>query len=292
MRKARLTWQGAYHHVMNRGINDLMIFDNGQLKQKFLSFVSEFSKKYSIEIFAYCIMDNHYHLILHNLSGMLSRFMQALNGAYGTYYRKISQSNGYVFQSRFKSTLIESDSYLISSIIYTLTNPCRRKMVSTPFEYHWSSIHLYFRAHKESFVNTQYVNELIQTPNNFNFLLQKQGMSEIEVSRTPVGDIYGSEKLIFSIMKGNNIHSKESDTVDFSGFQTPEKTICDFEKEYGIELKKINPKKMIGNKIRRKLLRMLREKSLMKYSEIAQLPLFLNSNLNTLRTMYKKSKSE
>ncbi len=78
-----------------------------------------------IRLFAYCIMDNHYHLVLENASDRLSDFQMLLNVQYGMYYRKMEGGKGYVFQSRFKSTLIENDSYLIQSIRYLLRNPVR-----------------------------------------------------------------------------------------------------------------------------------------------------------------------
>ena len=146
MRRARLSWQGAYHHVMNRGLNDEFIFNSNELKNGFLTLLKEKSKKLKIRIFAFCIMDNHYHLVLENTTGKMSEFMKILNGSYGWLYRKIKGGKGYVFQSRYESTLIENDYYLIQSIGYILLNPVRAGIIKSAKDYIWSSIGEYFKG--------------------------------------------------------------------------------------------------------------------------------------------------
>jgi len=93
-----------------------------------------------IRLFSYCVMDNHYHLVLENSSGRMSDCLRLLNGQYGMYYRKMYGGKGYVFQSRFKSTIIENDGYLIKSIAYLLQNPVRAGIVAIARNYIWSSV--------------------------------------------------------------------------------------------------------------------------------------------------------
>ena len=76
MRRARLTYKGAYHHVMNRGYDGNPIFKGRKDKEDFLSLLKLYSEKLNIRIFAYCLMDNHYHLILENSSGRMSDFLK------------------------------------------------------------------------------------------------------------------------------------------------------------------------------------------------------------------------
>jgi len=80
MRRVRLTFEGAYHHAMNRGINGEEIFAQNQNKFQFLDLLKESSNKFKIRIPAYCLMKNHYHLILENSSGKISDFFRYLNG--------------------------------------------------------------------------------------------------------------------------------------------------------------------------------------------------------------------
>jgi putative transposase len=145
MRRERIPYVGAYHHIMNRGYDGNDIFAGSRHKSHFLDYLEESSKRMKIRIFAYCIIDNHYHLVLENSSGRMSDFCKLLNGQngqYGMYYRKMEggKGKGYVFQSRFKSTIIEDDGYLIKSIEYLLQNPVRAGIVYGAENYTWSSI--------------------------------------------------------------------------------------------------------------------------------------------------------
>jgi len=157
MRKTRVTWPGAYHHVMSRGLNHEKIFENDNLKSFYLNLLKEKSRKFRIRIFAYCIMDNHSHLVLENSSGRMSDMFRILNGQYASYYRKKMGGQGYVFQDRFKSTIIQNDYYLISALIYTLLNPVKAGIVEDYSEYPWASTKEYFVDNKSSIVDVDFV---------------------------------------------------------------------------------------------------------------------------------------
>lgn len=89
MKRVRLTYRGAYHHAMSRGYNGNDIFAGNKSKGHFLDLLEGTAKKLKIRLFAYCIMDNHYHLVLENSNGRMSDFFGQLNGLYGMYYRKV-----------------------------------------------------------------------------------------------------------------------------------------------------------------------------------------------------------
>ena len=148
MRRERITYLGAYHHVMNRGYDGNDIFFGKQNKSQFLDYLEGACNQMMIRLFAYCVMDNHYHLVLENSSGRMTDFLKLLNGQYGMYYRKMYGGKGYVFQSRFKSTIIENDGYLIQSIEYLLQNPVRAGIVPHAGNYIWSSVGYYFSNQK------------------------------------------------------------------------------------------------------------------------------------------------
>src|SRR4030042_1669372 len=125
MQRIRLTYEGALHHAMNRGHGGEKIFSGSGLKKVFIDILTETSRKLKIKIIAYCLLDNHYHLVLENSSGRLSEFFKLLNGRFGIHYRKKNGGKGYVFQNRFKSEIIQDESYLITAIAYVLMNPIR-----------------------------------------------------------------------------------------------------------------------------------------------------------------------
>ncbi len=125
---------------MNRGDKGEKIFLQESAKRRFLELLKEKSRIYKIVLYAYCIMDNHFHLVIKNSSGKMSEFMRALDGQYAMNYRKVSKSRGYVFQDRYKSILVEEGKHLMVLIIYVLLNPVRAGLVHNPFDYRWSSI--------------------------------------------------------------------------------------------------------------------------------------------------------
>ena len=89
MRRERIIYPGAYHHVMNCGYGRNEIFFSNQDKSQFLNYLEGASNQMMIRLFAFCVMDSHYHLILENSSGRMSDFLKLLNGQYGMYYRKM-----------------------------------------------------------------------------------------------------------------------------------------------------------------------------------------------------------
>ncbi|MCP3981125.1 MAG: addiction module toxin RelE [bacterium] len=94
---------------------------------------------------AFCLMDNHYHVLMESCEGRLSRLMQHLNGTYGRWFNIKRDRCGHLFQGRFKSSLIDRESYLMEVTRYIELNPCRAGLVSHPGEWRWSS----FRARME-----------------------------------------------------------------------------------------------------------------------------------------------
>ena len=149
MRRARLTYPGAFHHVMNRGIRGEYIFPDDGDKRTFLAILSKKAKLLGVRLIGYCVMNNHYHVLLENSSGRMSSLLKVVNGAYGIYYRRKHGGKGYVFQNRFKSTLIQDDSYLRLAILYLLQNPVRAGLVANCIEYPWSSAGEYMGKAKQ-----------------------------------------------------------------------------------------------------------------------------------------------
>ena len=140
MRKVRISYKNAFHHVMNKGIKSETVFRDSALKDYFLVQLRKLSRKYGVEVFAYVIMNNHYHILLRNTNNNLSKFMMELNGSFGLFYRANYGGKGYVFQGRFKSTIIENEEYLIDCLIYLYMNPVRAGYCINPFDYPYSSL--------------------------------------------------------------------------------------------------------------------------------------------------------
>ncbi|MDP2943762.1 MAG: transposase [Candidatus Omnitrophota bacterium] len=140
-------------HIMSRGNNRQDIFHDDRDKLFYYSLLQEFKNENKITIFHYCLMDNHIHLILWlSNQAKLSRFMKQINLCYFNYYRKTYGYVGHFWQDRFKSNIIDTDSYLLQCGKYIELNPVRAKMVDFPEEYSFSSYKHYAKGVDDSLV--------------------------------------------------------------------------------------------------------------------------------------------
>lgn len=297
MRRARITFPGAFHHVMNRGHGGTEIFYENQYKAQFLAYLNRTSKKMKIRIFAYCIMDTHYHLVLENSSGKMSEFIKQLNSLYGMYYRKTVGGRGYVFQERFRSTLIEGDTYLLQSIIYLLQNPVRAGIVKIPTDYLWSSVNLYYSSKITEIVDTSFVNEIFGTKVQFVAALQKNLNTDLPLIKTRYGDILGTESFIESSFEKYDRRSQPSaqsfgiERMEDQNFEPVEKVIYEFENIKGIKIDKIDISTLKGKRLRGELLVCLKDRGGLTYKEIrSEFDIFLDLKFGSLRELYRSTR--
>ena len=122
-RLIRITYPGAWHHVMNRGLGRQNIFKGNDDYNSFLSILDELTTKFNVELHAYCLMTNHYHLLMYTPDGNISLAMKFMNGVYTQRYNKQHHSDGPLFRGRFKSTLVDRDAYFLPLSRYIHLNP-------------------------------------------------------------------------------------------------------------------------------------------------------------------------
>ena len=139
-RKARQISITKIYHVILRGNDKQDIFYEDQDYIKFLKIIQTIQKKYSYEIYEYCLMTNHVHLIIYDDKNVLSKIMQSLSISYSLYFSKKYEKNGHLFQNRFLSKTVESQNYLYRLCRYIHQNPLKAKIAKTE-EYKWSSYH-------------------------------------------------------------------------------------------------------------------------------------------------------
>ena len=142
-RPLRIQYPDAWYHVMNRGARRQEIYPDDAARFKFLALTGEMSERYGVECHAYCLMDNHYHLLLHTPFGNLFRGMRHLNGLYTQYVNARQGTDGPLFRGRYKSILIEADAYLLQVSRYIHRNPLAAGMVKQLQDYPWSSYSYY-----------------------------------------------------------------------------------------------------------------------------------------------------
>ena len=295
MRRSRLTFQNAFHHIMNRGINGENIFQNDDDKLYFIKLLKDKIKLFRIRLLAYCLLNNHYHISLQNTSNKLSDFMKQVNGEYGMYYRKVHGGKGYVFQNRYKSTLIQDNKYLIQVILYILLNPVKAKITGNAFRYNWSSINEYFKNNSETITDVKFIEELFQTPNVFCSLLQENTNRILSPKITRFGNILGDEQFIKSAIKKYDrrkeiINSTKKRILDnkFS-FNKAEEIIRNFEFYIKIKINTLDINTLYGKQIRTLLLVELKEKAGLTYSQINEYPLFQSLKYSSLREIYRRA---
>lgn len=140
-RPLRLEFSGALYHVTSRGNERKAIYLEDSDFEIFLNLLNTVCSRYNWVIHAYCLMDNHYHLLVETPDANLSKGMRQLNGVFTQSINRKHSRVGHLFQGRYKAILVDKDAYLLELCRYIVLNPVRAKMVDTPDEWLWSSWH-------------------------------------------------------------------------------------------------------------------------------------------------------
>jgi putative transposase len=135
-RPLRIEFPGAFYHVTSRGNERKAVFKSLRDREKFLSYLESATERYGAAIHVYCLMDNHYHLLLETPSGHLSKIMQHINGAYTTYFNTKRERPGHLFQGRYKAILVDADEYAKELSRYIHLNPVRAAIVKFDYVSH------------------------------------------------------------------------------------------------------------------------------------------------------------
>lgn len=138
-RPLRLEFAGALYHVTSRGDRREDIYENNHDRHMFLSVLDSVCANYNWVCHAYCLMGNHYHLLIETPEANLSKGMRQLNGVYTQRFNKAYGRVGHVFQGRYQAILVEKDSYLLALARYIVLNPVRAAVVDSAADWPWSS---------------------------------------------------------------------------------------------------------------------------------------------------------
>lgn len=247
-RLPRSVHKSGFFHIMVQGINKSYIFQTKMQKEEYIKLMKECNKKFNIKIIAYCIMDNHSHMIIYSEHiTNISSYMKSLNTSYGIYYNKTNDRIGFVFRNRFQSQYIDDQNYLINCIKYIHMNPVKAGKELKEEDYKYSSYNEYFE--------------------NKNFILDKK----------PLIEIFGDEKNVLKRIKTAN------DEIEIMDIDREEENFRIAVKEYlnknNLDLEKIKNDK---NKII-ELTKYMKNK---KYKQV-QLAKILDINPKVLSKMLK-----
>jgi len=138
-RPLRIEYEGALYHVTSRGNDRERIFFTDTDREAFLELLGDVTERFSWIFHAYCLMTNHFHLVVETPNANLSRGMRHINGIFTQRINRLNGRSGHLLQGRFKSILVEKDSHLLELARYVVLNPVRAKMVRSAKDWKWSS---------------------------------------------------------------------------------------------------------------------------------------------------------
>lgn len=154
-RKPRVISSTGIYHITLRSINQHIIFEEESDFQKFLFILADCKKAVDIDIYAYCLMNNHIHLLLHSSQNNLASFFQSLGSRFVRWYNNKYSRSGHLFQDRFFSVPVETDSQYLSTLLYIHNNPVKANICQFPSEYRWSSYNAFY-GEKNPLINVSY----------------------------------------------------------------------------------------------------------------------------------------
>ncbi len=138
-RPLRLEFKNALYHITSRGDRRENIYEDDIDREKFLNIFASVIKQFNWVCFSYCLMDNHYHLLVQTPDGNLSKGMRQLNGVFTQVFNRRHNKTGHLFQGRYKSILVDEETYLLELSRYIVLNPVKAGMVKQAGDWKWSS---------------------------------------------------------------------------------------------------------------------------------------------------------
>lgn len=209
-RPLRIEYPGAFYHVIQRGNERKAIFISEQDRTKFYEYLTALHTRYKVNIHTYCLMNNHYHLILETKNANLTKAMHYLNTSYTVYFNVKRKRAGHLFQGRYKAILVEADAYLHQLSRYIHLNPVRIGLVKDPADYPYSSYKYFISSTKSpDWLNTGFILSLFDSNANKarslykKFVLEGIG-NETDIIRKNInfGFLLGSPEFVEDIKAG------------------------------------------------------------------------------------------
>ncbi len=149
-RPVRMDYPDTFYHVLSRGNERRKIFRDPQDYSRFIDTIKRMVERFHVEVHAYVLMSNHYHLLIRTRHANLSKTIQWLGLTYSIWFNRRYKRSGHLFQGRFKSFVIENDRYFTAMCLYIHRNPLRARMVESLLDYPWSSYPVYVKASKKA----------------------------------------------------------------------------------------------------------------------------------------------
>ena len=174
-RTARKISSTGYMHIIARGIGRQILFESSSDYRKYLLLLQKYCNETNVKICAFCLMENHVHLLTHSEKDALVLMMKALNTTYAGYFNNKYERTGHLFQNRYKSEPIEDERYLLTVFRYILLNP-QKAGICNASDYTWSSYSLYEK--NTDFMELDLIRELIGDPMQYKCYIESDNDDE------------------------------------------------------------------------------------------------------------------
>ena len=228
-RPLRIEYPDAWYHVMNRGRRAENIFLDEKDYNTFFELIIESAEMWNVRIAAYCMMPNHYHVLLQTPDANLSRFMRHIDGVYTQRFNRSHQCDGQLFRGRYKSILLDTDSYLLQLVRYIHRNPLHDGLVNKLEAYKWSSHKGYILDDKKwnwlhkGFILSMLTRYKAKQRRVYKQFISKEDSEEIRLifNKKNLPSVLGSERFI-DWVKDRFFHQKIHEEVTESRVLAPE----------------------------------------------------------------------
>ncbi len=241
------------YHLTSRGNARQDIFLDDTDRETFLEVLAHVIERYRWVCHAYCIMGNHYHLLIETPTANLSRGMQLLNGMYTQAFNRCHGRVGHVLQGRFKSILVEKDSHLLELARYVVLNPVRAKMVRHPRQYRWSSYRaIAGEVESPGFLTVEWIlSQFDRNPKRAKLAYQrfvKQGQGVSVWDDVKGGILLGTESFVERmkpLVKEKGVDTEISKRQRFAGRRSLEDLFADVEADRTVRDERIHEAVMV-----------------------------------------------
>jgi REP element-mobilizing transposase RayT len=218
-RPLRLAFEEAVYHITARGNRKENIFYEDIDRAVFLDKINETCDRYSLVCYAYCLMDNHYHLFLKTPNANISEGMHYLNASYTNWFKSRHKIVGVVFQGRYKSIIVDANNYSRTLSAYIHLNPRRAGMVGNPRDYKWSSYREYLGDRRPlemidtEFILRQFDSDLNKARTKYESFVLNNLALDNPLKDSYKGIVVGSENFINSVKEKMKSLGEEREIV-------------------------------------------------------------------------------
>ena len=207
-RSHRIEFEGATYHVIARGNNKECIFEEQKDKEYLLKLFKDIKQGMGFKVYAYVIMNNHYHFVIQIMDQPLYKIMHHIHNKYSKYYNNQYERVGHVFQGRYKALLIQDERYLLSVVRYVHHNPIKANICNKTDQYRWSS-DIFYRKNLNDFADIDVVLNVLSTDRRQALGQYREYMAEEEEVNYDEGTAIGEEAYQLLLRPREQVMSKK-----------------------------------------------------------------------------------